>query len=129
MKTLSAFISPILAFVVMICSLSFLIAIASPFISDKGMKKYVLAHKDMIKKEGNILKISSTDFKYYTDITLRLLDSNDSTYQIVFWGDRNSKLWDFKLDKSITVTIPYNRYKNKNVNLDVQVFELINNFK
>ncbi len=129
MKTLSALISSILAFVVMICSLSFLIAIASPFISDKGMKKYVLAHKDMIKKEGNILKISSTDFKYYKDVYLRLLDGVDSTYQIVFWGDRNSKLWDFKLDKSITVTIPYNRYKNKNVNLDVQVFELINNFK
>ncbi|MFA5207439.1 MAG: hypothetical protein WC428_02165 [Candidatus Paceibacterota bacterium] len=129
MKNLVSLVSPILAFVVMICSVSFIIAIASPFLTEKDMKKYVLAHKDMIKKEGNILKIPSTDFKYYTDITLRLLDTNDSTYQIVFWGDRDSKLWDFKLDKPITVTIPYNRYKNKNVNLDVKVFELINNFK
>jgi len=129
MKTLHAFVMPIFAFVLMICSFSFLIAIASPFISDKGMKKYVLAHKEMIKKHETHLVIPTTDYKYYKDITLRILDPVDSTYQIVFWGDRESKLWRFKLDKHITVTIPYNRYKEKNVKLDVKVFELISNFK
>jgi ABC-type uncharacterized transport system auxiliary subunit len=126
MKTLHALVMPIFAFVLMICSLTFLIAIASPFLTDKGMKKYVLAHKAMLKKEeNNLLVIPSTDYKYYKDITLRLLDGTDSTYQIVFWGDRESMLWRFKLDKHITVSIPYNRYKGKNVNLDTQVFDLI----
>jgi len=88
-----------------------------------------LAHKDMIKKTEYGLVIPSTDYKYYKDITLRLLDKSDSTYQIIFWGDRESILWDFKLDKDVRVTIPYNRYKDKDVALDVQVFELIKNFK
>ena len=129
MKTLHALVVPIFAFVLMICSLTFLIAIASPFLTDKAIKKYVLAHKEMIKKEDNLLVIPSTDFKYYKDITLRILDPVDSTYQIVFWGDRESILWRFKLDKMVRATIPYNRYKDKNVDLDVQVFELINNLK
>jgi hypothetical protein len=129
MKTLHALVMPIFAFVLMICSLTFLIAIASPFLTDKAIKKYVLAHKEMIKKEDNLLVIPSTDFKYYKDITLRILDPVDSTYQIVFWGDRESILWRFKLDKMVRATIPYNRYKDKNVDLDVQVFELINNLK
>jgi hypothetical protein len=130
MKTLTGLVVPIFAFIAMICSLTFLIAIASPFLTDKGMKKYVLSHKEMLKKEeNNLLMIPSTDYKYYKDITLRLLDSADSTYQIVFWGDRESILWRFKLDKHITVSIPYNRYKGKDVNLDTQVFDLINNLK
>ena len=129
MKALTSVISPILAFIVMICSLTFLIAIASPFLTDKKVKKYVLAHKEMIRKENNFMVIPSTDFKYYKDITLRLLEGTDSTYQIVFWGDRESILWRFKLDKLVLVDIGYNRYKGKNVELDEKVFELINNIK
>jgi hypothetical protein len=86
MKTLTSIISPILAFIIMIWSLTFLIVIASPFLTDKKIKKYVLAHKEMIKKEKYGLVIPSTDFKYYKDITLRLVDKSDSAYQIVFWG-------------------------------------------
>jgi hypothetical protein len=129
MKTLHALVMPIVAFVFMISSFSFLIAVASPFLTDKAIKKYVLSHKDQIKKEENLLVIPTTDFKYYKDITLRILDPVDSTYQIVFWGDRESVLWRFKLDKMVRVTTPYNRYKDKNVELDVKVFELISNFK
>ena len=125
MKALTSLISPILACIIMICSLTFLIAIASPFLTDKKIKKYVLAHKDQIKKEKYGLVIPSTDYKYYKDITLRLIKGTDSTYQIVFWGDRESILWSFKLDKDITVDIPYNRYKGKNVELDEKVFKLI----
>jgi hypothetical protein len=130
MKTLHAIIMPVFAFFLMIFSLTFLIAIASPFLTDKGMKKYVLTHKEMIKKENNnLLVIPHTDFKYYKDVTLRLIDGTDSTYQIVFWGDRESILWRFKLDKLVRVTIPYNRYKGKNVELDEKVYEMINELK
>ena len=129
MKALTSIISPILAFIIMICSLTFLIAIASPFLTDKKIKKYVLAHKDQIKKEKYGLVIPSTDYKYYKDITLRLIKGTDSTYQIVFWGDRESILWSFKLDKLVLVDVSYNRYKGKNVELDEKVFELINNTK
>ena len=129
MKALTSLISPILAFIIMICSLTFLIAIASPFLTDKKIKKYVLAHKEMIRKEKYGLVIPSTDYKYYKEITLRLVDNSDSAYQIVFWGDRESILWSFKLDKLVLVDVSYNRYKGKNVELDEKVFELINNTK
>jgi hypothetical protein len=126
MKTLMRLVMPIFAFILMICSLTFLIAVASPFLTEKKIKKYVLAHKEQIKKEGNLLVIPTTDFRYYKDITLRILDPVDSTYQIVFWGDRESVLWGFKLDKLVRATIPYDRSKDKNVELDVKIFEMIN---
>ena len=131
MKNLVSLISPILAFIVMIFSVTFVLAIAYPFMTDNAFKKYVLAHKNEIVKEERLLVIPSTEFRYYKDITLRLLEGADSTYQIVLWGNRESILWRFKLDKQIKVNIPYERYHNKNVELNEKIFELIkeNNVK
>ena len=109
----------------------FAIVVKSPFMTEKRCKDYVLDNRDKLVKEEKGLAIIGTDFHYYTDVTLRLLSyapyNTDSTYQIIFWGDRNSWKWRFKLDKSIIVDIPYNRYKGKDVTLDLKILHLLKN--
>jgi hypothetical protein len=114
--------------------LIFLAISTSPYMTDNRCKKYIITNKDKLIKEHNdlatvelaILKPNIKFYHYYTDITLRLLYSeSDSTYQIIFWGDRNSWKWDFKRDKLVLVDIRYNRYKGKNVDLDLQIFNIL----
>lgn len=101
----------------------FIIVAKSPFMTEKRCKDYLLDKRDKLVKEEKGLAITGTDFHYYTDVTLRLIE--DSVYQIIYWGDRNSWKWRFKLDKSIIVDIPYNKYKGKNVTLDLKIIHLL----
>jgi hypothetical protein len=109
----------------------FAIVVKSPFMTENRCKNYVLDNRDKLIKEEIGLAIKGTDFHYYTDVTLRLLSylphNTDSTYQIIYWGDRNSWKWRFRLDRSIIVDIPYNRSKGKNVTLDLKILHLLKN--
>ena len=125
MKILHSIIIPIFAFALIIFSLTFLLVIAFPFMTENAHKRFILANQDKIIHKDKVLVIPITPYKYYKNITLRIVDPVDSSYQIVLWGDRESILWRFKLDKQIHVTIPYDRYKHKNVELDKMIFELI----
>lgn len=89
-------------------------------------KNYVIEHADKIKKSENtknVYEIDSCDYKYYTNISIRMM--GDSSYILVFWGNRDSWLWNWKLDKDISVDIPHNIYKGKNVEKDIRLINAI----
>ena len=88
---------------------------------------YVIKHASEMRKykEGNpnVYIIDTCKYRYYKDITIKMI--NDSCYALVFWGDRDSWLWDFKKDKYFTIDIPYNRYKGNNVDKDMSVVSAV----
>lgn len=98
---------------------------------DAKYKNYVIEHASEIRKheEGNgeMYIIDTCEFNYYQDVTIRM--NSDSCYTLVFWGDRDSWLWDFKLDKHFRVDIPYNRYKGENIDKDISVISLVTDLK
>lgn len=117
-----------IVFVCLITALLILAISKTPYLSEKKMKKYVLDHQDQIEKTNNgymtYLTISKTEYKYYTDISLKLLDEN--TYMLIFWGDRNTWKWGIKLDGDVTVDVRYQEIvKRKDVTLDKEVLKLI----
>lgn len=93
-------------------------------------KKFIIENKDKIKyiQDGDysIYSIDSLS-GYYTDVSIRL--KSDSTYDVVFWGNRKSWLWNYKLDYYFSVDIPYNRYKRKNVEIDIEIINILKNIK
>ncbi len=95
--------------------LSFLM-IKSPFMGDSSAKQYVIDNYFKFENVSNdnfqpSKNLKTKDLFYYTDVTLRII--SDSTYQIICWGDRNSILWYFKLDKQIVVTMNYGDITNQ----------------
>ena len=97
--------------------------------SNTYCKKFVITHRnewisDPGKNKG-FYWINHTDKKYYIDVTIKRLD-NDA-YTIVFWGDRRSLLWRFRLDKHFTVDASYRESKNQDVTLDRQIIQIIKN--
>jgi hypothetical protein len=113
---LAAAISGVMMFVI--------ITVLTTEISSKRCKKYIIEHASMIVKDEYGFKIDTCiGLPYYTDISIRV--DSDSSYSVVFWGDRNSFLWNFKLDKTFSVDIPYNRYKNHNTELDEKIISLL----
>jgi hypothetical protein len=92
--------------------------------SNKTCKKYILKHASEIEKNKNYFIIPNYNGIYYNEITIRL---NDSGYDVVYWGDRESFLWTFKLDKNFSVDVPYNKYKKHNTELDEKIISLLKN--
>jgi len=93
-------------------------------------KDYVINHSSDIhtkKDVPNLYKLDTCEFNYYTEVSIKL--TGDSSYMIIFWGDRDSWLWEWKLDKYFTVDIPYNNYKNINTKKDIKIIEILNNIK
>jgi predicted oxidoreductase (fatty acid repression mutant protein) len=78
-------------------------------------------------------KVSETSFVienldgYYTEKSISF--QSDSSFTIICWGDRNSFLWNIRKDKKITVSIPYDRYKGKNVDIDVKLVGVYQNYR
>jgi hypothetical protein len=103
------------------------------YFSEKECKNYIIEHKDELRtdnwsdNEWINFKLDSCDNIYYTDVTVRI--KKDSSYNVIFWGDRDSWRWRFKLDKFFTIDIPYNRYKDKNIELDIKLYDIINKIK
>lgn len=91
-------------------------------------KNYIIEHSDDIRvgRDSVNFNIDSCKYNYFTDVTLQIHD--DSSYRVIFWGDRDSWLWGIKLDDYFSVDIPYNRYKGKNVEKDIQIIEILNSF-
>ena len=93
-------------------------------------KNFIIRNKDKIKyiENGDYSHYSIDSLSgYYTDVSIHL--TSDSTYKIIFWGDRNSWLWDYKLDYYFTEDIPYNRSKRKNIEKDVEIINILKNIK
>ena len=97
--------------------------------SNTYCKKFVIKHRnEWISDSGTTkgyYRINHTDKKYYIDVTIKLLD--DDAYSIVFWGDRRSWLWRFRLDKHFTVDASYRESKHQDVALDRQILQIIKN--
>lgn len=120
-----------------ILSLIFCLLAMSAFVSlilmkllpnDKYCKQYVLKHKGEICKEDKTLVIPTVENKYYDDITLRLL--GEDRYQIIFWGNRDSWKWRFKLDKCVIVDYTYEYAKGrKGTKIDYEILQLIKSFR
>lgn len=89
--------------------------------TDNSQKEFLIDNANTNKLEkisDNTFIIDSLD-GYYTEKTISF--QPDSSYTIICWGDRNSLLWYIRKDKMIHVSIPYNRYKNIDVDTDVRL--------
>lgn len=64
------------------------------------------------------------DKNYYTDMSISV--SNDSSYIIILWGNRNHIMYEHKKDVIVTIDIPYNRYKGKDVAKQVRLYQILN---
>ena len=97
-------------------------------LTNNGCKEFVLANYDfIIKRDAKSFIIDGTNFKYYTDISIRLND--DSSYTIVYWGDRKSWKWNYLKDKYFTVDISYNKSKGIDTKLDEKIIALLKSKK
>lgn len=65
--------------------------------------------------------------RYFDEVTLKLY--NDSTYRVVFWGDRESWLWSAKSDFDFTTNVPYDKYNGKDVKMDIEIIRILSNIK
>lgn len=95
-----------------------------PILTENQCKQYLIDNqKDIIKNDSNSFNLDSTKLNYYTDVSISI--SNDSSYRVIFWGDRDSWKWRFKSDKYFTIDISYNRSKNINVDNDVKLYNIL----
>jgi len=120
----------ILVFLVFLFSLLITINIDINFSKKHRFKNFIIENKDKIKyiEIGDYSHYSIDSLSgYYNVVSIHL--TSDSTYKIIFWGDRNSWLWDYKLDYYFTEDIPYNRSKRKNVEKDVEIINILKNIK
>lgn len=111
--------------------------ITYPHLTDNYCKKYLIGNSNSMSKDkyymydkgvnSYALALDSNNYSYYTDMTCTLID--DSTYQIIFWGNRDSWKWNIKKDKCLIVDIPYERYRGKDVSLDIEVLKAIKKSK
>ncbi len=85
-------------------------------------KDYIIEHKKQIKSlNENHYYIEPTEHNYYKSISIMVMD--DSSYSCVFWGDRNSWMWDMKKDRKFSIDIPYNRSKGIYVEKDIELLK------
>ena len=121
METVYKLLPYVILLIVVSLFVTFLLISILP--TENRCKRYIIKHQNEIETLTG--KIPSCTMKYYTDITVRQWGDGDSSYNVIFWGNRESWIWSFKLDKHFTIDIPYNRSKGKNVELDVKLMEII----
>jgi hypothetical protein len=93
--------------------------------TENHYKKYIIEHKSELRiQDKEFVRIDSIKDSYFTDITINI--KKDSSLYVIFWGDRDSWQWTFRLDNDFAIDIPYNRYKGKNIKLDLQILEAVN---
>jgi len=93
---------------------------------NRKYKEYIIEHSSELRKNNdipNIYNLDTCELSYYTDVTVSLID--DSSYSVVFWGDRDSWLWNWKLDKHFVVDDPYNNHKKINTTQDNEILKII----
>ena len=91
--------------------------------NDNYYKDYFIHEAEHIEKDHPYYRLKNIYDPYYTDITVYL--HSDSTYQMIVWGDRESWKWIHKLDRNFVVSIPYNKYKEKDVSRDRAVIKAL----
>lgn len=97
-----------------------IIIIAITSCNNNRFKNYVIDHRDDIyQTDENHFRIDSCNLRYYDYITIGTYD--DSSYYMLFWGNRNSWQYGFKKDKYFEVDVRYERSKGNHVNKDIQV--------
>jgi len=90
-------------------------------------KNFIIENVDRIEVlDSDYYEIDSLK-GYYTDVTIKF--KSDSSYTVIYWGDRNSWLWDFKSDYFYTVDVPYNRSKGIDVSKDIKLLNVIKDIK
>lgn len=115
-SVLGGVISGIVMFAIMI--------FLSSEISTKRCKKYIIKHASYIVKDKYGYSIDTCiGLPYYTDISIRM--DSDNSYNVVFWGNRESFLWNFRLDKHFSADVPYEKSKKHNVELDEQILSIL----
>lgn len=95
--------------------------------SDDHFKKLLISNAADAKlvNEGTFSIYNNKD--YFEKVTFSFIA--DSSYHVTCWGDRDSFWWNYRKDKSFSVSIPYNRYNNNDVELDVALVKTFNNLK
>lgn len=88
-------------------------------------KQFILDNVGMFKKVSENSFVAENLKGYYTEISISF--QTDSSFTIILWGDRNSIIWDIIKDKKISVSLPYDRHKGKNVDLDVRLMSAFKN--
>ena len=85
-------------------------------------KKFILKNVDKFEYESkNNRFIIYKKNGYYTDITITLSNIDDRFYQVCYWGNRKSWLWNFKHDFFFTGNIIR---KTKHTEIDTQIINI-----
>jgi len=93
-------------------------------ITENECKNYIIKHKnEIVSYKDNNFRIEKCNLNYYTNITLKFYPK-DSSYYVIFWGNRNSILWNTRLDKHFYIDIRYNKYKN--IEKDIEIYNILN---
>jgi len=92
-----------------------------------NFKDCIIENKDYLSL-SEYASFNDTTFKmyfkdsYYTDMTIKL--KSDSSYFVIFWGNRESKMWNIRKDYFFTVDIPYNRSIGNDVSKDIEILNI-----
>jgi hypothetical protein len=119
----------ILIILTILLVLSFSVILYNYYSDNRKYKDYIIENIDCVYKTDINGKYYKMDLhnKYYTDISIEIYP--DSSYRVIYWGDRDSWMWDYRTDHYFHVDIPYKRYKNKDVDKDVKLYRLISELK
>jgi len=90
---------------------------------DNLIKHQIIKNSNKIHLGEKQFKIESYDSWYFTDATINLM--SDSSYHVVLWGNRDSNWWWLLKDHTLSVDIPYNRYRNMDVTKDKIILEIL----
>ena len=90
------------------------------------IKHVIIKNSDKIYKiYDNVFKIDPYKHWYFTDATIRFID--DSCYQVVLWGKRDSKYWWLLGDHAFSIDVPYNESRKIDVSKDREILKILHN--
>lgn len=95
--------------------------------SEKNEKEFFIDNIDKVEKFSDDFFIIDSLSGFYNEKTIMI--TSDSSFVIVCWVDRNSFWNNIISDKMIQVDIPYSRYKEKDIEIDLKLLNLINEKK
>ena len=99
-------------------------------LTDVACKRYIIDNKDKIKKDfkyNNYYVLGNISINYYNKIYIKKL--SDSSYNVIFWNDKNFQRLNYNISKHFAANILYNRLNNKDIKLDIEIIKILNNIK
>lgn len=94
--------------------------------TEESQKEFLIDNVEKMERISDNSFVIKKLGGYYTEKSISF--QSDSSFTIICWGDRNSFLWNIFKDNKITLSIPYNRYKGKNVDTDVRLVEVFKKY-